>query len=128
MKTNIETNKQIVYKHNQEIKNNLEKYRESLLALNQNRMRIEERQPNETEEQYLQRMKDIETEAQDVDLYKEKAALHQILILKKNLRTLFNKDDLIENIVKAINQKKYIYNQHLFQTNSRKHFRYIRKK
>jgi len=116
MKTNIETNKQIVYKHNQEIKNNLEKYRESLLALNQNRMRIEERQPNETEEQYLQRMKDIETEAQDVDLYKEKAALHQILILKKNLRTLFNKDDLIENIVKSYKPEEiYIINTYFKQ-------------
>ena len=114
--TNIETNKQIVIRHNQEIKLNLEKYRESLLALNRNRLRIEEKLPNETDEDYLQRMKDIETEQQDVDLYKEKAALHQILILKKNLRNIFNKDDLIENIVKSYKPEEiYIINTYFKQ-------------
>ena len=46
-------------------------------------------------------MKDIEAEQFDMNIYEEKAKLNQIIILKKNLRQIFNKDDLIENITKS---------------------------
>jgi hypothetical protein len=97
----MKENHDILIQHNMDIKYNLAKYRESLLALNRNRLSIEERQPNETDEDYLQRMKNLELELNDKALYEEKANLNQIVMLKKNLRTLFNKDELIENIVKS---------------------------
>jgi hypothetical protein len=49
-------------------------------------MVVEEQRSNETQEEYLQRMKDMRTEQFDRNLYQEKANLHQVVMLKKNLR------------------------------------------
>ena len=107
---NIADNKQIVISHNNEIKQNLGRYRESLIARNKGRLaNIDEQQPNETQEEYLQRMKDLEAERYDINLYNEKAGIEQIILFKKNLRTLFNKDALIENIVKSFRDPKDIF-------------------
>ena len=46
-------------------------------------MVIEEQRPNETQEEYLQRMKDMEAEQFDMHLCEEKANLYQVTILKK---------------------------------------------
>jgi len=116
METNMKENHDILIKHNMDIKYNLSKYRDSLLALNRNRLSIEEKQPNETDEDYLQRMKNLELELNDKVLYEEKANLNQIVMLKKNLRTLFNKDELIENIVKSYKPDEiYIINTYFKQ-------------
>ena len=111
---NIKDNIQITITHNNQIKQNLQRYRESLISQNKSRIgTVEEQLPNETQEQYLQRMKDLEAEAYDIDLYYEKSALEQIIILKQNLRTLFNKDSLIENIIKSFAPKEiFIINKH----------------
>jgi hypothetical protein len=111
---NITENKQITISHNKDLKQSLEHYRESLISQNRGRLgMVEEQAPNETNEEYLQRMKDLEAEQFDMDLYNEKSALEQIIILKKNLRNLFNKDSLIENITKSFKPTEiFIINKH----------------
>ena len=112
---NIADNKQITISHNNQIKQDLEQYRASLIARNKGRLNnIEEQLPNETQAEYLTRMKDLEAEQYDMNLYKEKSGLEQIILFKKNLRTLFNKDDLIENIIKSYKDPDdiFIINKH----------------
>lgn len=101
--------------HELEKKRNLNQYRDSLLTRNQS-LYMDSQQPNETDEEYLNRMKAVETEQYDMDLYRDRIELEQSQILKKNLRQLFNKDDLIENIIKSFKQdQKYIINKHFAQ-------------
>ena len=110
---NIEENKSIVITHNLQMNRELEAYRHSIMANNANRLNIEQQQPNESNEDYLQRMKDIETEQYDMDLFKGKADLEQVLMLKQNLRQLFSKEDLIENIIKSFNpEQQFVINKH----------------
>jgi hypothetical protein len=76
-------------------------------------MVVEEQRPNETQEEYFQRMKDMETERFDMNLYQEKANLHQVNMLKKNLRQIFSNDAMIENIIKSFKEEqRFIINKH----------------
>jgi hypothetical protein len=62
-------------------------------------MVVEEQRPNETQEQYLQRMEDMQAEQFDMNLYQEKANIHQIYttsMLERNLRQIFSNDAMIE--------------------------------
>ena len=111
--TNIKENKKIVIQHKKNVNDNLRKYKENLLTENQNRMVIEEQRPNETQEDYLQRMKDMEAEQFDMKLFEEKANFHQVVLLKKNLRQLFSNDAMIENIIKSFKEEqRFIINKH----------------
>ena len=113
IKKNIEDNKNLIIQHKQSIKDNLRKYRENFLTQNKNRMVVEEQRPNETQEEYLQRMKDMEAEKFDMNLYEEKANAHQINMLKKNLRQIFSNDAMIENIIKSFKEEqRFIINKH----------------
>jgi hypothetical protein len=105
---NIIDNENVVIQHNKTIKDSINKYKESLLSQNANRVIIEEQQPNETPEQYLQRMKDLEAEQFDMNLFNAKAELHQVVMLKKNLRQIFSNDETIKNIIKRLNQTSYL--------------------
>lgn len=110
---NIIDNKNLIIQHNKVVNDNLQKYRENFLTQNQNRMVVEEQRPNETPEEYLQRMKDMQTEQFDMNLYQEKANLHQINMLKKNLRQIFSNDAMIENIIKSFKEEqRFIINKH----------------
>ena len=76
-------------------------------------MVIEEQRPNETQEEYLKRMEDMQTELFDTKLYEEKANLHQVQMLKNNLRQIFSNDSMIENIVKSFKEEqRFIINKH----------------
>ena len=113
IKQNIEDNKNLIIQHKKSIVDNLAKYRENLIRQNQNKMVIEEQLPNETQEEYLLRMKDMESELFDMNLYEEKANLHQVQMLKKNLRQIFSNDAMIENIVKSFKEEqRFIINKH----------------
>ena len=113
IETNIKQNKKIVIQHKKDVNDNLRKYKENLLTENQNRMVIEEQRPNETQEDYLQRMKDMEAEQFDMKLFEEKANFHQVVLLKKNLRQLFSNDAMIENIIKSFKEEqRFIINKH----------------
>ena len=92
---------------------NLEAYRSTLMAKNAGKLTVEPQQPNESYEDYLTRIKSIENEQLDINLYKGKAELEQVLILKRNLRTLFSKEDLIENVLKSFDlNQKIVINKH----------------
>ena len=113
MHKNIKDNKNIIIQHNKVVNENLRKYKENLLIQNQNRMVIEEQRPNETQEEYLQRMKDMEAEQFDMKLFEEKANYLQVVLLKKNLRQLFSNDAMIENIIKSFkDEQRFIINKH----------------
>jgi len=105
---NIEENKKLKSNYYQEINKKLQDYKESIYSLNLNKINqgTLERNPNESNEDYLQRMKDFENQQLDVNLYQDKAGLEQINLLKKNLRRLFNKEDLIENVIKSFTMEQ----------------------
>ena len=110
---NIKDNENLIIQHNKTVNDSLNKYRESILTENRNNMVIEEQRPNETQEEYLLRMKDIEAEQFDMHLYEEKANLYQITMLKKNLRQIFSNEAMIENIVKSFKEEqRFIINKH----------------
>ena len=110
---NIEENEASRRKHNKDINEKLEAYRGALMTKNAGKLTVEPQQPNECNEDYLTRIKNIENEKLDINLYKDKAELEQVLILKRNLRTLFSKEDLIENVMKSFEpQQKFIINKH----------------
>ena len=97
----IEENKAIEIQQAKDNKENLFKYKEGLKILNTGRMNFLEREPNESEAQFLTRMKNIETERYDTNLHQEKARLDQVVRLKLNLKNIIRKDEIIENIVKS---------------------------
>jgi len=97
----IEENKQIEIQKAKENKENLFNYKEKLKVLNYGRMNFLEREPNESETEFLIRMKNIETERYDTNLHQEKARLEQVVKLKLNLKKVIRKDELIENVVKS---------------------------
>ena len=100
-KQNIQENKQIVIATDKLNKDNLMKYKETLQAVNRDRLNNLEREPNESDADYLQRMKNTEAEVYDTNLHKEKAHLEQIGKLKINLKKIIRKDELIDNVVKS---------------------------
>ncbi len=55
----------------------------------------------------------MQAEQFDMNLYQEKANLHQIKRLKKNLWQLFSNDAMIENIIKGFKEEhRFIINKH----------------
>ena len=105
-KQNIQENKDIVLATDKLNRENLMKYKETLQAVNRNRLNNLEREPNESDTDYLQRMKNAEAELYDTNLHKDKAHLEQIGILKTNLKKLVRKNDLIENVVKSFDAEQ----------------------
>ena len=97
----IEENKAIEIQQAKDNRENLIKYQEELKVINTGRMNFLEREPNESEADFLTRMKNIEMERYDVNLNQEKAKLEQVVKLKMNLKNIIRKDDIIENIVKS---------------------------
>lgn len=97
----IEENKDIEIQKAKENKENLLRYREQLKLLNTGRMNFFEREPNESEADFLTRMKNIETERYDTNLHQEKAKLEQVVRLKLNLKNIIRRDEIIENIIKS---------------------------
>ena len=126
---NMFRNKQLKQKQYKEINKQLEDYKESIYVLNRHKINqgTLERQPNESNEDYLKRMQDFQNQQYDVNLYKGKADLEQAIVLKKNLRRLFNRDDLIENVIKSftpeqqfqINKYFGAISEHVFDTYGR---------
>ena len=87
-------------------KGNLMRQKETLQAVNRDKSNTLEREPNESDTDYLQRMKNKEEELFDTNLYQEKAILEQIEKFKINLKKIIRRNDLIENVVKSFNGKQ----------------------
>lgn len=76
--------------------------------LNRDRISVT-KQPNETDEQYFQRIKDLEATTVDPNIYSDKAALQEIKKLKVNLKKLINDPSKIEDIIKSFPNPQDIY-------------------
>ena len=109
----IDENKVIDNEHKKEIKINVNKYKESLVSNNARRLAVQQ-EPDEPDDVFLQRMKAIEQEQFDTNLYEEKAHLEQIKTMKTNLKKLIRSDEIIENVIKSFRdaQKIFIVNKH----------------
>ena len=79
---------------------NIRLYEESLLAVNKNRLSIQQ-QGNESDADYIARMDAIGQEKYDTNLYEEKAKLEEIQKFKINLKKIIRKDEIIENVLKS---------------------------
>lgn len=97
---NIQDNKDEQIAVIKENKDNLRLYEETLLSVNRNKLNLQ-KEPNEGDADYIQRMNNIEAEAYDTNLYEERAKLDEINKLKVNLKGIIRKDDMIENIIKS---------------------------
>ena len=114
-KQNIEDNKNIVIQHNKDIKDNVRLFKENLIANNATKVYLEQ-QPNESDADFLQRMKNVEQEKYDLNIYQEKGHLEQIIRLKNNLKEIIRNDELIENVTKSFKSDQiFVINKHFIQ-------------
>ena len=114
-KQNIKDNKNVVIQHNKDIKDNIRLFKENLMANNANKIYMEQ-QPNESDDDFLQRMKDIESEQFDINMYADKGNMDQIIRLKNNLKEVIRSDQLIENITKSFSPDQiFIINKHFIE-------------
>lgn len=92
-------------------KQEVKKYEQSLLQLNRNRLNLQQ-QPYESEFDYYKRLKEVETSKYDPTLYKKYASNQTTKELKPKLKSLFNDDSFIENILKSMNDEyKFMINK-----------------
>ena len=114
-KQNIEDNKKVVIQHNKEIRDNVRLFKENLIANNATKVYLEQ-QPNESDADFLQRMKNVEQEKFDLNIYQEKGHFEQIIRLKNNLKEIIRSDGLIENITKSFKSEQiFVINKHFIQ-------------
>ena len=104
-----------VIKHNADVglKNREEvlKYEQSLNTVNRNRLNLQQ-QPNETEYEYYNRLREIEKEKYDPLLYKKYAENEQTKTLKTNLNSLFDNTGFREEILSHIPpEDKFVINK-----------------
>ena len=104
-----------VIKHNADVglKNREEvlKYEQSLNTINRNRLNLQQ-QPNETEYEYYNRLREIEKEKYDPLLYKKYAENEQTKTLKTNLNSLFDNTGFREEILSHIlPEDKFVINK-----------------
>ena len=109
---NIDENKVEESRVKRENKNNIYKYAESLQLANRNRLSVQ-KDIQETDEDYLKRLNQIEAEKFDTSLYKDKVDLAQVKLLKDNLMHITRDTSLIENVVKSFQvEDKFNINKH----------------
>lgn len=98
IKANIKDNekeKNIVDKKNREI---VKEYGEKFNLLNWQQQQVGQ-QPNETEEAYIKRLKDLENYKVDPNIYKQKAINENINKLKNNLKEIIKDQGKIDQLV-----------------------------
>ena len=103
----IEENKKIQQIADQENKKIIYKYEEDLKQANMNRLNVN-KQPNETEYQYFERLKTIAETKSDEAFYKDKAQLEQIKKLKDNIRKLIRNESMVEGVVKKLMEEETV--------------------
>ena len=99
-KQNIKANETEKIKIRDENKQLMKDFDEKFNLLNRDRISVT-KQPNETDEQYFQRLKELEATTVDPNIYKEKAALEEIKKLKRNLKDILKDPSKIEDIIKS---------------------------
>jgi len=107
-KQNIKANEKELARINDENKQLMKDFEEKFNLLNRDRISVT-KQPNETDEQYFQRIKELEATTVDPNIYKEKAALEEIKKLKKNLKDILRDPSKIEDIIKSFPNPEDLY-------------------
>lgn len=107
-KENIKANETEKIRIRDENKQLVKDYGEKFNILNRDRTSIT-KQPNETDEQYFQRIKDLEATTVDPNIYKDRAALEEIKKLKRNLKDILRDPSKIEDIIKSFPNPQDIY-------------------
>jgi hypothetical protein len=105
---NVKANEKELARINDENKRLIKDYGEKFNILNRDRVSIT-KQPNETDEEYFQRIKELEATTVDPNIYKDKAALEEIKKLKRNLKDILKDPSKIEDIVKSFPNPQDIY-------------------
>jgi hypothetical protein len=87
------------------------KYEQSLMQLNRNRLNIQQ-QPYESDMEYYKRLREIETQKVNPELYQKFALNKTTSELKTKMKNLFNNDSQIEDIIKSLNEdQKFLVNK-----------------
>jgi hypothetical protein len=107
-KQNIKANETEKIKIRDENKQLMKDFDEKFNLLNRDRISVT-KQPNETDEQYFQRLKELEATTVDPNIYKEKAALEEIKKLKRNLKDILKDPSKIEDIIKSFPNPQDLY-------------------
>jgi len=113
-KTNEDFDK--IKKHNSEVnsrnREEVLKYEQSLNLINRNRLNLQQ-QPNESEYEYYNRLREIERTKYDPVLYKQYAENEQTKTLKTHLNSLFADTTFKEEILSNLTpEDKFIINKH----------------
>lgn len=107
-KENIKANETEKIRIRDENKQLVKDYGEKFNILNRDRTSIT-KQPNETDEQYFQRIKDLEATTVDPNIYKDRANLEEIKKLKRNLKDILKDPSKIEDIIKSFPNPQDLY-------------------
>ena len=108
IRDNVKANETEKIRIRDENKQLVKDYGEKFNILNRDRTSIT-KQPNETDEQYFQRIKDLEATTVDPNIYKDRAALEEIKKLKRNLKDILRDPSKIEDIIKSFPNPQDIY-------------------
>jgi len=105
-----------IKKHNAEVslrnRDEVLKYEQSLNLINRNRLNLQQ-QPNESEYEYYNRLREIERTKYDPVLYKQYAENEQTKTLKTHLNSLFDNTTFKEEVLSHISPTdKFIINKH----------------
>lgn len=105
-----------IKKHNaiavQENQEKIKEYETALIEANRDR-KIIKQQPYENEYDYYRRLKEVERQKYDPNLYKQISLNRNIEELKSKLPNLFKETSTIEEIIKSLSdENKYLLNKH----------------
>jgi hypothetical protein len=112
VKENFELNKVEVLKANNANRPIIKQYEDTFNTLNRNRYSVSQ-EPNETDDEYLTRIKSLETNAYNPDIFKAKTSNEENKKFMTNLRNVVRDEVRISDIVKAFNGREeevYIIN------------------
>jgi hypothetical protein len=98
---NIKDNEQGIINANITNKAVAKRYEDAFNALNQNLYSIKQ-EPHESEQAYIQRIKQLDTMKYDPQLFKDKAELENSKQLMRNLKEVISDDGKISEIVKSL--------------------------
>jgi hypothetical protein len=113
---NVKQDIEKIKKHNAEVslrnRDEVLKYEQSLNLINKNRLNLQQ-QPNESEYEYYNRLREIERTKYDPVLYKQYAENEQTKTLKTHLNSLFDNTTFKEEVLSHIPpEDKFIINKH----------------
>lgn len=92
----------------QKNKEEIKKYEEALMNVNKSRLNIQQ-QPNESDAEYYQRLKDVEAQKYDPLLYKKYSLNKVSKELKPKLEGIFKDEGMIENIIKSLSDEDKMF-------------------